>query len=627
MPEWSWERETPVLTDPLIERTFSPSGAEVASGRVEQACWLSTEIAVVSGWRRADNLAGPPPSTCRSARATAVLHRLERDAEESAALRFLAVVDAAVVFEGGVLDVGGVGVEFDLELELLDPETLARAALSGADSSTRDRAVVLVATAASNATGAPSSHLAHQLRLFRDGARIPLAHCEIARDLPQGLYVDSLYRVDERSFYIRGWQRDTSATLESLVVVAPEGARAELAGNLVRYSRADVEDFYGAGPDTPGAERTGFVAYFELASASCLVDGWVLEMRNDAGEAVEYPVPPVIEDRTTLRVMVLNDLAHETPNHEALYQDHAFPCLAALQDRAARQGAIEAVTQFGSPPLQPEVSIIVPLYGRIDFVEHQLAQFVDDPDFKDVELIYVLDSPELADSLGAAAPALFELYGVAFRTVTLRHNLGFAGANAQGVSCARGRLLLLLNSDVIPDRPGWLTTMTEFHDRTPRLGAVGPKLIYEDESIQHAGMFFSRVPGTERWENIHYFKGLHRSFAPANATRIVPAITGACLLISRHLWDLVGGFKGVYVQGDFEDSDLCLRIKERGFDSWYLAEVELYHLEGQSYPSPLRQLTTRFNSWLHTYLWGEQITVVMGEFEAERPRRATRRAK
>lgn len=600
---------------------------EITFGSIDQACWLSPEIAVVSGRRWEDVSADSPLGTCPAARGAAVLHRLDRDGDDVAMVRFIAVVDAAIFFKRGALDVGGVRVQFDPDLELVDPETLAVQTLAGADSSTRDRAALLVATVSSNGAGPVSSHLAQQLRRFRDGARLPLRHCEIARDLPLGLFVDSLYRVDERSFWVRGWQRDISATLQSLVVVAPEGTRAELAPNLVRYSRDDVEDFYGGRPDTPGTERTGFVAYFELASASCLSDGWVLEMRNDAGDAVEYPIPLVIDDRATLREMVLNDLIHETPDRETLLRDHVFPCLAALQDRSARNGAIDTVTQYGSPPPTPEVSIIVPLYGRIDFVEHQLAQFVNDPDFSDVELIYVLDSPELAESLRVMAPALFELYGVAFRTVILKTNLGFAGANAQGVSCASGRLLLLLNSDVLPDRPGWLTTMTEFHDRTPKLGAVGPKLIYEDMSIQHAGMYFARVPGTKYWENIHYFKGLHRSFAPANATRIVPAVTGACLLISRQLWELVGGLKGVYVQGDFEDSDLCLRLKERGFDCWYLAEVELFHLEGQSYPTQLRQLTSRFNSWLHSYLWDEEIESLMGEFGRERPLGAKRKGR
>ena len=117
----------------------------------------------------------------------------------------------------------------------------------------------------------------------------------------------------------------------------------------------------------------------------------------------------------------------------------------------------------------------MPLYRRIDFVEHQLAAFVDDPDLAGADLIYVLDSPEMAAELAADATALHRLYGVPFRTVVLRRNLGFADANNAGVSLALGRLLLLLNSDVVPDRPGWLSTMVDFLDATPEVGAVRPE--------------------------------------------------------------------------------------------------------------------------------------------------------
>src|SRR5262249_42536609 len=134
--------------------------------------------------------------------------------------------------------------------------------------------------------------------------------------------------------------------------------------------------------------------------------------------------------------------------------------------------------------------------------------------------------------------------------------------------------------------------------------------LYEDDSIQHAGLHFVRPDGARVWENAHYFKGLHRTHGPANVTRTVPAVTGGCCLLSFAAWTRVGGLQGIYVQGDFEDSDLCLRLSLQGLEHWYLADVELYHLEGQSYPSELRRATSRYNAWLHTHLWGPQITAM-----------------
>ena len=106
-----------------------------------------------------------------------------------------------------------------------------------------------------------------------------------------------------------------------------------------------------------------------------------------------------------------------------------------------------------------------------------------------------------------------------FRLAALSANGGYSTANNLGASLARGRKLLLLNSDVLPARPGWLSQMTAFYDANPRIGALGPKLLYEDDSIQHAGMRFERnvdCDGGAGWSNEHFFKGLHRRFELAN---------------------------------------------------------------------------------------------------------------
>ena len=253
------------------------------------------------------------------------------------------------------------------------------------------------------------------------------------------------------------------------------------------------------------------------------------------------------------------------------------------------------------------MSIVVPLYKRLDFLEQQLAQFVLDPEMRDVDVIYVLDSPEDAEYLHAFALQLYRLYSVPFRLATLTRNGGFSAANNLGASLARAPFLLLLNSDVLPDRPGWLGQLVSFYDSTPRIGALSPMLLYEDDTLQFAGLYFDRPEGAHIWSNEHFYKGLHRDLPAANQARPVPAVTGACLLISTELFRRFGGLRGFYVQGDYEDSDLCLRLAEAGYESWYYPDVALYHLEGQSYPSDLRGVTSEFNMWVHTHLWAERL--------------------
>jgi GT2 family glycosyltransferase len=86
-------------------------------------------------------------------------------------------------------------------------------------------------------------------------------------------------------------------------------------------------------------------------------------------------------------------------------------------------------------------------------------------------------------------------------------------------------------------------------------------------------------------------------------------------MISKKLFDDLGGLRSVYIQGDYEDSDLCLRLAEAGRSSWYLPAVSLYHLEGQSYPSEERALVSRYNAWLQTHMWGELLMEIAPDEE------------
>jgi GT2 family glycosyltransferase len=361
------------------------------------------------------------------------------------------------------------------------------------------------------------------------------------------------------------------------------------------------------------------VSCIRLAAPSVLSAGWKFELRGADGIGVETEAPPVVRDPEAVRTAILADLALETFPREDLLPNHAHPAISRLQGRHRELVKVDHVEQYGRPPANPDVSIVVPLYRRIDFVEHQLAQFVHDAEVGRSDLVYVLDSPELSERLRHLAQQFARLYGVAFRIVTLNRNTGFALANNLGVSEARGRRLLLMNSDVLPTRPGWLGLMCRFADKTPRLGALAPKLLFEDESLQHAGMYFYRPDGARLWENLHYFKGMHRYLPEACVARRVPAITGACLLTDRELYEQLGGLRGGFVQGDYEDSDFCLRLDEAGYECWYVPDAELYHLEGQSYPLPLRQSMAKYNTWLHTRLWDERIAAVMDRASGDLP--------
>lgn len=501
-----------------------------------------------------------------------------------------------------------------------DLRTLARDALTGLAPATRARILAFLArTPAEHGGAAHDIRLSRSLFALREMLRERLPAGLAGPEQRQAVAVDALLAVDERAFFISGWAWDREDGAPRLVVVSPEGSRVELRDRPFRYRRPDIEQGYDLDPDDLPAPETGFACYFELDAPSRLAQGWLVELWNRAGEALEVTAPAVIRDIITVRDRLLAELAHEPPPGEDLIGNHVRPALSRLQARCRAAVAVAAVEQYGTPPPEPDLSVIVPLYQQLDFLELQLSQFAHDPQLARADLIYVLDSPDLASPLKQRAAQLFRLYRVPFRLAVLSRNAGYSGANNAAAALARGRLLVLLNSDVLPDRPGWLGAMAAFYDATPGIGALGVKLLYEDDSLQHAGMYFDRPAGDPLWTTLHYFKGLHRSLPAANRPRPAPAVTGACLMIDRALYHRLGGLRDIYVQGDFEDSDLCLRLAEAGLENWYLPAVELYHLEGQSYPGELRRLTWRYNAWLHTRLWDEQIAAAMARQDGVTP--------
>jgi len=432
---------------------------------------------------------------------------------------------------------------------------------------------------------------------------------------PQALGVDGVLGIDDGSVVVSGWMHDADRDVVRLTAVSPESSRAELLDRAFRHARPDLRELYSPALDV-SREKHGFVCFFELETPSLLPRGWTVELVTSS-RGIEARAPEVVRDVDVVRGQVLNLLKYETIGSRELMENHVHPALDRLQDRLASLVEIDAVLDLGRPPRSPVTSIVVPLYKRIDFLQYQIALFSEDPQMHDAELIYVLDSPELAEQVDRDAHELHTLYGLPFRLAIMNRNAGFANVNNAAASIARGRRLLLLNSDVIPDRPGWLDRMTELYGSTPDVGALGPKLVYEDGALQHAGMYFEWDSLSEVWENLHYYKGLDRDLPAANVARAVPAVTGACMMIDRELYESVGGLPHVYVQGGYEDSHLCLRLMEEGRRNWYVPEVELYHLEAQSYvPTSHRPRYTRYNAWLQTRLWEDRLQALSDEFPA-----------
>lgn len=290
-------------------------------------------------------------------------------------------------------------------------------------------------------------------------------------------------------------------------------------------------------------------------------------------------------------------------------------CLAA-QANAQRDLPVLHKT-LGTQPKNPLVSIIIPLYGRYDFVDYQLAGFrADSWLLEHCEIIYVLDDPEIVAGFSAKAPHIHQLYGVPFQWLWGQTNRGFSGANNLGTAKARAEILLFLNSDVFPCAPGWARQLYDGTNASVMTGAVGARLLRVDGSLQHAGIRFRYAGELGVWINDHPYAGCSPTLDPHKQAVAMPAVTGACLAIRKQHLAAVGGWDSNYLIGDFEDSDLCMQLRAQGLQILYEPKACLTHLERQSYclwgDGDFRQRVTLSNAVRQGKKWDSQISQLQG---------------
>lgn len=281
------------------------------------------------------------------------------------------------------------------------------------------------------------------------------------------------------------------------------------------------------------------------------------------------------------------------------------PAIGRLNRTRLEERPAVSVMAFGPPVTEPRVSVIVPLYGRVDFMEYQIGLLAAQGQAASTELIYVLDDPPKRREVQMLAESLYLRFGLPFRLVILGHNVGFGPANNIGLSHAGGEFVCFLNSDVFPGTPDWIAQLVARLEADRSLGAVGPLLLFEDGSVQHEGMALEPIAMLGELQfPLHVRKGWRPRAVSGLAREAF--ITGACMVMRRTLAGELGGFDEAYAIGDFEDIDLCQKIARSGLECAIDHDVRLYHLERKSQDDPgqrWRMNLTLHNAWVHQCRW------------------------
>lgn len=229
------------------------------------------------------------------------------------------------------------------------------------------------------------------------------------------------------------------------------------------------------------------------------------------------------------------------------------------------------------------VTIVIPTKNRDDLLEKCIASLVRTVDPAYIKLIVVDDfsEDESARRYLKELAAGKRLSCNVIRPSSRSDEFNFSQLVNEGVARATTPLVLLLNNDTEAIRPGWLEDMVGWMS-IDGVGAVGAKLLYPDSTIQHAGVVVGEHGGLAE----HIFNGLGKDIVGVNflthAARNVSAVTAACMLTSKAVFDKVNGFDEANFAMEWNDVDYCLRLGQAGKRIVFTPQAVLLHECGKS---------------------------------------------
>lgn len=256
--------------------------------------------------------------------------------------------------------------------------------------------------------------------------------------------------------------------------------------------------------------------------------------------------------------------------------------IEAHLERTGTEGVVTHTPDLGffrvKYPVQgnPLVSIIIPNKDEKETLKDCIESIRKKTEYENYEIIIVENN--------STTEEIFQYYkelsqDPRIRLLRWKKEFNYSAINNYGVSHARGEYLLFLNNDVKIITPGWIKEMLGVCQR-PEVGAVGVKLIYPDNTIQHAGCVIG-IGGIAG----HMFVDM-----PANRTgylhkasilQDMSAVTAACMMMKRTAFEEAGGFTEK-LSVAFNDVDLCLKVRKNKKLIVYDPYVELYHMESKT---------------------------------------------
>lgn len=254
----------------------------------------------------------------------------------------------------------------------------------------------------------------------------------------------------------------------------------------------------------------------------------------------------------------------------------------ALQEHLDRQG-IDARAElvehgyrvhYALPATPPRVSLIIPTRNGLALTRQCIESILAKTTYPDYEIIVIDNASDDPETLAYFAQIANH---ERIRVIRDERPFNYSALNNAGVRHATGDVVGLLNNDLEVIAPDWLDEMVS-HALRPDVGAVGARLWYPDDTLQHGGV----ILGIGGWAG-HAHKGLPKG-SPGYVGRMslvseFSAVTAACLVVQKSRFTEVGGLNETDLQVACNDVDLCLRLREAGYVNVFTPYADLYHHE------------------------------------------------
>lgn len=233
--------------------------------------------------------------------------------------------------------------------------------------------------------------------------------------------------------------------------------------------------------------------------------------------------------------------------------------------------------RFDVPNPQPLATLIIPTRDRVDMLRGCIDSIRSKTTYANYEIIVVDNGSTDPETLRY----LTEL-GQEPNARVLRYDrpFNYAAINNFAVGEASGSVVGLINNDIEVISPDWLGEMISWAVQ-PDVGCVGAKLYYADDTIQHAGVVLG-VGGVANHAHLMKPRDAFGYFGRAVVVNNYSAVTAACLVVRKSVYEEVGGLNEKDLAVAFNDVDFCLRVREAGYSNVWTPYAELYHLESMS---------------------------------------------